>query len=697
MNNDRNITKSNEKYSKKNPQNKRLIDKAKAKREGKQEKIELKGIFSKNKSERTSKRSESPEIQITITNENEVENVLLPQAKQHQQQKRPIKSNLKPTTAPKDQVYMSISSLDSETSQDVKKPNAQPAPVNFSHLYSDKIKRPLDKNTRKRKENSSETNIYEVLAESYSSLPNRKPKFDTTSKKSKQSKDETLTNVSSRSQLSVSTSSRQYAATNRKYDTLWVDNSTELKHPKSKKEKTKVTNKQFIQEWTRQQTTFLGVQIFLLYFNLLISLTMLGLAIWINVDQRFVLIAQLANRLLYTSLNRIIGLMPLVLLFIYSFCLLFELSQLFTFFYMKRFLKSHDLAMLNRILNNQKALVINATSVEEKKDQLEPLVNKKSGKDHSRNVRLRIKIRHHVKLVLRSVRILNYMPIFVYIFILFAAQMFISLYIHFNFRHILSYQLPQTLIKLIREYEQQQLELLTKSDPMIVRYKNVKTNSLDEHFIDKMHSEFDCCNYQNPYQFGELAPASCRVQRGCLNPIQDFVWHYLYILVLALWLVSSLKFCIQILLGLNFKWIFVNRLIHKLYDMNIKRHVINENGNDDDDDEEENDEIPQVKKEYTDYQREEEEEDEREKEAKRRRHEEIRRNKELALELEEEAERLQAERKEKELQKQRELNLKQERYERMLIEQNRLDELKYQQFIRHLELQNFMNSNDQIV
>jgi len=696
MKNSRNIANSKEKYSKNNLQNKRLLNKANNAKESQDENIKLRGIFNKNKPGK-SKRSESPEIQITITNENEIEKALLNNSTQ---QSRPMKSNLKPSSASKEQVYMSISSLDNENPQSSTKQNLSVPANSFSHLYSDKIKRPMDKNNRRNKETSkesSETNIYEVLAESYSSLPNRKRQLpDTMSKKSTQSK-ETLTNVSSRSQLSVSTSSQQYATTSRKYDTLWVDKSTQNKATtsKKKKENKKLTNKQFVQEWTRQKSTFLGVQIFLLYLNLLISLAMIGLGVWINVDQRFVLIAQLANRLLYTSLNRIIGLLPLVLLFIYSFCFLFELSQLFTFYYMKRFLKSHDLPMLNRILDNQKALVIQTSSVDEKSSatiQLEPLVRRKIEQNHARNVKLRIKIRHHVKLVLQSVRILNYMPIFVYIFILFAAQMFISLFIHFNFRHILSYQLPQTLIKLIREYEQQQLEFLTKSDPMIVRYKNVKTNSLDEYFIDKMHSEFECCNYQNPYQFGELAPASCQVQRGCLNPIQDFLWHYLYILVRVVWLVASLKFCVQILLGLNFKWIFVNRLIHKLYDMNIKRHVINN-----EEDQEEEIEIKEVKKEFTDYQSEEEDEDEREIAAKRKKHEEIRRNKELALELEEEAERLQEERKEKELQKQRELNLKQERYERMLIEQNRLDELKYQQFIRHLELQNLMNSNDQIV
>jgi hypothetical protein len=123
---------------------------------------------------------------------------------------------------------------------------------------------------------------------------------------------------------------------------------------------------------------------------------------------------------------------------------------------------------------------------------------------------------------------------------------------------VLSYQLPQTLLKIIREYEKQVMSTLEMMN-IIVSVRSVSTNTLEEKLINKMHIHFFCCNYQNPFQFGDLAPASCNFEKGCLNPVQDFLWDYLFIGVISLLAVASLRICIQLLGFINYRVILIKR------------------------------------------------------------------------------------------------------------------------------------------
>lgn len=88
-----------------------------------------------------------------------------------------------------------------------------------------------------------------------------------------------------------------------------------------------------------------------------------------------------------------------------------------------------------------------------------------------------------------------------YIFIVITLQLFIASYLMANFHLILNYQIPQTLVKLLREFDK-------------------KTSEKEVELVSIMHRTFSCCHYQTPYQFGDLKPSECDQNQGCLRPIQ---------------------------------------------------------------------------------------------------------------------------------------------------------------------------------
>ena len=112
--------------------------------------------------------------------------------------------------------------------------------------------------------------------------------------------------------------------------------------------------------------------------------------------------------------------------------------------------------------------------------------------------------------------------------------------------NITSIQLSQTLKKLIKVYEGQQTDIILNSrrpsgqgvfvvgSVVVGGPASASSNAigggktLEETLIDEISVSFQCCNYLNPYQFGELAPASCNFGRGCLKPLQEFTWNFLY-------------------------------------------------------------------------------------------------------------------------------------------------------------------------
>jgi hypothetical protein len=409
---------------------------------------------------------------------------------------------------------------------------------------------------------------------------------------------------------------------------------------------TNLANSVFSKEWHSSKRLYLNIQISFIGINFLITLILLSLSIWINIDRRFLLLSSLGN-ISYSSLNRIIGLLPLVSLMIFSLSFILDLSHLFLFAYVKKFLNSHDQSQIDEILNNQK-LVLKLNY-------------------ETKHLQLRSQIRKQIKVVLTSLRLLHYMIAAFYFVVVLGTQFFIALFIHFNFDLIINYQLSTTIRKIVKEYEKKQIEFLNKLDTMIISFRYIETKSLEEHLIDEMNINFECCNYQNPFQFGDLAPASCNYERGCLKPIQTFTWNLLYYLVLILLVTAGLRFCFQFILWFNYKILLTGKLINGLYEYDLKNYEFDEN--------------------------EENELEEKEKLKKELRLKQIRLNKELELQKEEEEEERLAKQKEDDYQKFLQQERIQDEYEKMLEKQHRFEELKLEKLKRKLQAEHLIDSS----
>lgn len=399
-------------------------------------------------------------------------------------------------------------------------------------------------------------------------------------------------------------------------------------------EKTEIYNHNFTSDWNSHKRLYLKVQIIFLTINLITNLALLGLSVWINVHEPFRLITSLANKVLYSSMNRIVAFLPIEFLSIscISFCL--DISQYFSYFYTKKFLNSHNKLQIETILNNQRALA-NAK-------------NSFNDEDEIFNLKIRVKIKRSLKNVKINLKALLFFEIFIYLFVLFTVSYFTAIYLHFNSKSIINYELPQTLLKVIREYEKQQASL-------------VSVNSTEENLVNRINIEFKCCHYQNAYQYGDLAPKSCNFERGCLKPLQEFTWNYFYFTVIGLLSWASLKFLIQIVIFANFFIVLNKRLVNKLYNVNLRELINNE-------------------------------EDQTDKEKAKQKLIEIRRNKEIQLEMEDLEEQAKLEREEFEFTNKHELNLdiKQQEYEKMLLKQKRFKELKFEQMQRRLQTQHLL-------
>ncbi|RNA10922.1 hypothetical protein BpHYR1_043333 [Brachionus plicatilis] len=385
------------------------------------------------------------------------------------------------------------------------------------------------------------------------------------------------------------------------------------------------------------------------YFDYLLLFILLGLSLWVNIDQRFILITRLANTVLYSSFDRLIGFLPFELLAISSISFILDFINFGSFIFIKKFLSSHRPNHILSIIKNQRALV---NIKHEFKDDLEVETLKR-----------RIKIRRSLKTALVNIRFLVIIQILLTIWVFLGACFFNALYLHFNMRYIISYELPQTLIKIIREYEKQQRSMIVENNQAMLRFVNMATNTLEENLVDKINIQFKCCNYQNPFQFGDMAPSSCNLNQGCLRPMQNFLWDYIYGSVIVLLVVGSSKFLIQLVLVSNFYVIFYRRLIRKVYYVNLKKLVDNESDEDDDLE-------------------------------TRKKLELIRKQKEQKLNEEEEEEELRAIQEQAELSKIKFLDKKQEDYEKMLLKQKRFKELRHEQMQRRLQTQFLLEMNE---
>jgi hypothetical protein len=291
--------------------------------------------------------------------------------------------------------------------------------------------------------------------------------------------------IKNQSDLSISTNNMSNSIKSSNFSINTHDSQNERKRLNNNDKSIKLKSvKVFLNEWNLQKILYENIQIGLIVLNILITLVNLGLGTWINIDQRFLFIANISNRLLYSSLNRQIGLFPYLFLAISMITLFVDVCQLFLYIFVRKFLNSHDQTKLKKIIENQQ--IISSLS--------------KNMKTQKKILQQRVKINHDLKLTKRSIVSVNYMALIVYVVII-ASQYFMGIFIHLNLDIILSYEIPQTLLKLIREYEKQVMSVLGMINIMI-RIRSVSTNTLEELLIEKMHVQFDCCNYQNPYQFG---------------------------------------------------------------------------------------------------------------------------------------------------------------------------------------------------
>ena len=425
----------------------------------------------------------------------------------------------------------------------------------------------------------------------------------------------------------------------------------------------------FTTMWKNQKFLYFNIQEALFVLNLLSTLTILGLSIWINIDARFVFVSGMSNRLIYSSFNRLIGILPFVCLLISCVAMFVDACNFVLHIFIKSFLNNHDDRKIRRILVNQKTLA----------KMVEANVTSKLA-----CLKLRNKIVYRMRNTLRSIRSLTYMNTFIYVFVLLGAMYFLGIYLHFLSDVIINYQLSQTLMKLIKEYEAQQITILNQMT-LQTRTRNVATGSVEEQLVNQLNVVFACCHYQNPFQYGELAPANCDFSRGCLRPLQEFMWDYLYFSVIIVLFVASFKFCIQFVWMFNFRVVLVNRLFRKLYEVDVRKyHAIYEElsfpdeenplGDTNDDDDDEDDEIL-TKEKYAKLQ-------------------EIREKKFEQLQKEEEEEQMRKEKEEEELSKFLENDKRQEAYELMLLKQNRIDEYRYEQAQRKMQLQHYLDRKE---
>jgi hypothetical protein len=399
-----------------------------------------------------------------------------------------------------------------------------------------------------------------------------------------------------------------------------------------------MANVAFSRQWNISKRLYLQIQLAFVSINFFLTMILLSISVWLNVDKRFMFLAHLAN-ISYSSLNRIIGLLPLVSLLTFSISFCLDLCHIFLFIYVKRFLGSHDSKQIDRILTNQK------------------LVFKLNYE--LKHLELRSRIRRQIKVVLTSLRTLTYMISGFYFGVVLSTQFFIGLFIHFNFDFIINYQLTSSIRKLCKEYEKKQIEQLHRMDSLLVRLRHVETKSVEEKLMDEMHTQFECCNYQNPYQLGELAPASCNYERGCLKPVQAFAWEFFYYWILLMLVTAAFKVLFQLVLWFNFRVLLCHKLINRLYEFNMREYEMTE--------------------------QEENELEEQEKMKKEKRLKDIRDEKERQLREEEEEEARAEAKREEEYQRFLEQERRQDDYERMLERQHRFEELRLEKLKRKLQ------------
>ena len=170
--------------------------------------------------------------------------------------------------------------------------------------------------------------------------------------------------------------------------------------------------KVFYKEWTNAKSLYFTIQNLFLTINSILTISMLALSIWINLDPRFTFITNLGNKILYTSINRILPMLPIICIITNSFSFFLDTCQFFVYLYIRKFLNSHTETEVKKILKIQKTMIkLNSSAYEETK-----------------LMGLQKRLRRRMKFVVSNLRPLVLMVIFLYLALVLVPQFFMGMF-----------------------------------------------------------------------------------------------------------------------------------------------------------------------------------------------------------------------------------------------------------------------------
>jgi hypothetical protein len=256
-------------------------------------------------------------------------------------------------------------------------------------------------------------------------------------------------------------------------------------------------------KWYKNKKFYYAFQILCLSSNILCSLSVLGLSIWLSVDDRFRFLAKLANDITYSSVN--LQFFDNLLSLCYYIAII---SLAINLIFVILFIKSRN--FLENYPNNANL-----------HKNMKPFISR-------------------VKSYKAFASIITYTSISLYGFFIIVFELYIFVWFRCNQYELVNNDIPSTLWKLVKEYE-------------------IHKDYIEEDLVIRMQKSFDCCHYSSPFQFG---PEICNQERACLVPIQFYTFNLSNTLVLFYLLNFILNIIFQILHLINFKEFFVRKLLY---------------------------------------------------------------------------------------------------------------------------------------
>lgn len=263
-------------------------------------------------------------------------------------------------------------------------------------------------------------------------------------------------------------------------------------------------NDEDLLKWKRNKKFYKIIQVFYLTSNTLCALSILGLSIWLTFDERFRFLEELSNDITYSNSN-----------------LLFFGNLLSVCYYIAVFSLAINLILLTLFIKSYNFLKNYIVEVTQLGNNIRPFKSKvKSFKAFS--------------------NIITYICIGFYGFFIISFELGIFLWFHRSSYNLTYTDVPNTLWKLVKEYENHKYYI-------------------EEQLVINMQKSFDCCHLTDSYQFG---PEICNQERACLVPIQIYTYNLCNTLVLFYLLNFILNFIFQILHFINFNQFFVRKLLY---------------------------------------------------------------------------------------------------------------------------------------